>query len=262
MGYSPDQVIPFTPNVEDSILTPSSVVIQSPTPQSSSQLMRSASAQALSLEPQPISSIKPGSSSDPSYHKTPRVIKLIHVELEWWDQNPQTTARQILGPAANFLHKTPKHTQKFYELILVDSHSVSIHPHKDKKTGTIVTNTSVQIHSILTPTHWNSLPNSLKRFSIPFDSLHFTYWDYQEAWINTFTFQNQYQNHSWFFSFNKSKPVPTFPHWFINQWWPSYGPTEDILPTPVKEGFNYFKSRFYQPHPFRGSATHPIFQQL
>ena len=206
-----------------------------------------ASSQSQSLETKPIPS-RFSSSSEPAYLKTSRIVKLLQMEPEYWDPNPQKAARQLLGPDANFVQKTPQFTQKYYEFILVDTNSVSLNPHKDKKTSSIVSNTSVQIHSILSPTEWKIHPKTVKQFSQPFIPSVYNYWDYQTAWVNTFTFQNSLQNHSWFFYFNRKKPIQvTFPHWFLNQWWPCYGPTLDILPPPVREGFDYFSQRFQPP---------------
>ena len=245
----------YTKQVKSS--SPSPVVISSPTPSQSVVAststgltpctMQLASSQTHSLESTPNPS-RFSSIPEPVFLKNSKVIKLFQMEPKFWNPNPQLVARQLLAPDSNFLQKSSKCTQRYYEFILVDNGSVSFSPHKDKGSQSFVTNTSVQIHSVLSPTDWRSHPRAYKKFSKPFDPMIYNYWDYQEAWINTFTLQNHLYTHSWFFYFNKKKPAQfQFPHWFLNQWWPCYGPTIDILPPPIREGYEYFKTRFHLP---------------
>ncbi|OIT18910.1 hypothetical protein A4A49_55288 [Nicotiana attenuata] len=61
--------------------------------------------------------------------------------------------------------------------------------------------------------------------------------------MSAFTFQNQLGKHSWFILWSKQL-TSEFSQWFIHQWWPVYGHRAEILPTPVKEGYDYFCHRF------------------
>jgi hypothetical protein len=116
----------------------------------------------------------------------------------------------------------------------------------DKQTQSFVTHTSVWIKKIITPSEWGIHPSKYKRLTQPFDPQIYNYYDYQDAWINTFTFQNPPGKHSWFILWDK-QIASEFPQWFLHQWWPIYGPHIDILPHPIREGFNFFSKKFHSP---------------
>ncbi|GAV90341.1 hypothetical protein CFOL_v3_33750, partial [Cephalotus follicularis] len=81
-----------------------------------------------------------------------------------------------------------------------------------------------------------------KQFSSSFDIPVYNYFDYVQAWHNTFLFQNIEDKHSWFFCFDKtfnSKQI--IPYWFID-WWTFYGPNQYILPPSVEEALDTFAS--------------------
>jgi hypothetical protein len=195
---------------------------------------------------QPIFSKGPSLSEEPSFFKNERVYPLTQIEPNFWHSNPQEVAKLILSPQTNFLQKTLAHTQKFYEFILTDTKSCLFRPHMDKQTQSFVTHTSVWIKKIISPSEWGIHPSKYKRLSQSFEPQIFNYYDYQDAWLNTFTFQNPPGKHSWFILWDKQF-ASEFPQWFLHQWWPIYGPHLDILPPPVQDGFNYFCNRFHSP---------------
>jgi hypothetical protein len=45
----------------------------------------------------------------------------------------------------------------------------------------------------------------------------YSYWDYQQAWSNTFFLQNSKGSHSWLFYFNNFIKISNLPNWFL-QW--------------------------------------------
>ncbi|KAH1253585.1 polyprotein [Glycine max] len=114
--------------------------------------------------------------------------------------------------------------KNFYELILVDSNSVSIKHFKDPKDQTLNTHSTIQILKVLQPRHFGLDLNKGKRFSVPFDPVGYTYWDYVDAWTKTNTIYN-------------------FPNWFL-QWWDFFGPIPEIFPETVQQGFAQFKKQY------------------
>lgn len=75
----------------------------------------------------------------------------------------------------------------------------------------------------------------------------YTYWDYEQAWFNTFLLQNPGYSHSWLFYFNTSIDTTNFPIWF-SHWWDYFGRTPELLPEHpyVEEGYKFYK-KAYQP---------------
>ncbi|GAV91065.1 hypothetical protein CFOL_v3_34465, partial [Cephalotus follicularis] len=130
-------------------------------------------------------------------------------------------------------------TQTFYEFILVDTYSIKINPKSDPKNPGLITHTSVFILKILTLSEWGQNPHYFKQFTASFDLPIYNYFDYMDAWKNTFLFQNNEDRHSWFFCFDKTFKNQNIPYWFVD-WWCFYGPIEEILPPPIIEAYNTF----------------------
>ena len=59
-----------------------------------------------------------------------------------------------------------------------------------------------------------------------------------------FWYQNKTYRHSWLIYFKRNNKY-NFPNWFL-QWWDFCGPIEEILPSPGKEGFKFFKTKYDQ----------------
>lgn len=73
--------------------------------------------------------------------------------------------------------------------------------------------------------------------------LTFSYWNYQQAWYNTFFLQNPKKSHSWLFFFNSKITVQSLPNWF-KQWWNHFGPTPNILTPNATHCLNLFKAHY------------------
>ncbi|KAL2337661.1 hypothetical protein Fmac_012107 [Flemingia macrophylla] len=164
------------------------------------------------------------------------------MEPEFWDPNPNKVCQKIFPPSFLFKPLSPSKTQRFYEFILIDSHSVSIKHNFDKNDNQIITHSTFQILKVLTFKDFEIQPNKIIKFSQPFDPIGYNYWDYQAAWTNVFWFQNKINKHSWLIYFKRNVRY-FFPQWFA-EWWDFFGPIQNILPEGVKEGYNQFKSRF------------------
>ncbi|RVW83333.1 hypothetical protein CK203_038862 [Vitis vinifera] len=57
-------------------------------------------------------------------------------------------------------------------------------------------------------------------------------------------------HHSWMFYFPSKNQLSSFPFWFYS-WWTYYGPTIKILPKPILDGFELFRSSFDIPENFQ-----------
>ncbi|GAV75860.1 hypothetical protein CFOL_v3_19336, partial [Cephalotus follicularis] len=130
-------------------------------------------------------------------------------------------------------------TQSYYEFILVDTNSIKINPKSNPKHPGLITHTSVFIQKVLTLSEWGQNPHYFKQFTASFDLPIYNYFDYMDAWKNTFLFQNIENRHSWFFCFDKTFKKQTIPCCFVD-WWCFYGPIEEILSPPIIEAFNTF----------------------
>ncbi|KAL5141611.1 hypothetical protein HKD37_09G024923 [Glycine soja] len=167
---------------------------------------------------------------------------VLQMEPEFWDKNPFKATAKAFPPGFHYKPTTILKTRTFYELILVDSNSVSIKHFKDPKDQTLNTHSTIQILKVLQPRHFGSDLNKGKRFSVPFDPVGYTYWDYVDAWTKVFWNQNTRFKHSWLIYF-KTNTIYNFPNWFL-QWWDFFGPIPEIFPETVQQGFAQFERQY------------------
>ncbi|XP_057445578.1 uncharacterized protein LOC130737747 isoform X1 [Lotus japonicus] len=163
------------------------------------------------------------------------------IEPEWWDHSGGNLANKI-GTKLFPGHLDPIHpnkTQRFYEFILVDTNSVDIKHFRDKNDNSLITHSTLQILRVLRPTDFGPNPNTYRKFSQNFDPIDFNYWDYIKAWEFTILgLQNKNFKHSWLIYFKWTNKY-SFPIWF-HSWWSFFGPTTEIFPPEVLEGYNLF----------------------
>ena len=124
---------------------------------------------------------------------------------------------------------------KFKHFYLSDSHSESAY-----STATIL--------KVLSPKQWGDLFDNQKRFPSNFQMhlphcLTYSYWDYQQAWYNTFFIQNPKKAYSWLFFFNSKIIVQSLTNWF-QIWWNYFGPCTDILTPNAINCLNLFKAYY------------------
>ena len=179
---------------------------------------------------------------------------LLQIEPDWFVNNPILVAQKVFPSGFNFCPTHPNKSREFYESILVDTQSI-IPKNNMHSSNAYYTHSTYNILQVLKPSDWPMNPNNLRPFSRPSSFPSYSYWDYQQAWINCFTYQNPENKHSCLFFFKKNQTF-TFPIWF-NRFWAFIGPNESILPPPVKEGFDLFVSKFSQPN-----STQPITLQF
>ncbi|RZC09459.1 hypothetical protein D0Y65_015979 [Glycine soja] len=165
------------------------------------------------------------------------------MEPEFWDKNPFQATSKAFPSGFHFKPTTIMKSRTFYELILVDSNSVSIKHFKAPKDQTLNTHSTIQILKVLQPRHFGSNLNKGKRFSVSFDPIGYTYWDYIDAWTKVFWHQNTRFKHSWLIYF-KTNTIYNFPNWFL-QWWDFFGPIPEIFPeteSRIPTDLKYFSS--------------------
>ncbi|KAG4980251.1 hypothetical protein JHK82_033487 [Glycine max] len=171
-----------------------------------------------------------------------KFLTILQMEPEFWDKNSFKATTKAFPPGFHYKPTTILKTRTFYELILVDSNSVSIKHFKDPKDQTLNTHSIIQILKVLEPRHFGSDLNKGKRFSIPFDPVGYTYWDYVDAWTKVFWHQNTRFKHSWLIYF-KTNTIYNFPNWFL-QWWDFFGQIPEIFPETVQQGFAQFEKQY------------------
>jgi len=126
-------------------------------------------------------------------------------------------------------------SQKFYELILVDTQSVSITHTYDKHHSSQILYSKCIFRKIITAQEWKN-PFEERKFSITFTPQTFNYNDYKTAWYRAFLLMPNI--HSWFFNFHEQCPN-TFPVWFYH-WWTMFGGLTMLFPVEAQDGWLYW----------------------
>ena len=139
-----------------------------------------------------------------------KFLTILQMELEFWDTNPFKATTKAFSSGFHYKPTIILKSRTFYELIFVDSNSVSIKYFKDPKDQTLNTHSTIQILKVLQPRHFGSDLNKGKRFSVLFDPVGYTYWDYVDAWTKVFWHQNTRFKHSWLIYF-KTNTIYNFP---------------------------------------------------
>ena len=102
--------------------------------------------------------------------------------------------------------------QSYYQSILESSESVKFKYFFLSETHTKPAYSTATILKVLSPKQWGDQLHILKPFPANFQMrlphyLSYSYWDYQQAWFNTFFIQNPKKTHSWLFLFNSKITV-------------------------------------------------------
>ena len=86
------------------------------------------------------------------------------MKLEFWDKNPFKATAKAFPLGFHFKSTAINKTTTFYELILVDSNSVSIKHFKDPKDQSFNAHSTIQILKVLQPRHFGPDLNKDKNF--------------------------------------------------------------------------------------------------
>jgi len=143
--------------------------------------------------------------------------------------------QKIFGPNHQFATDDLRKTQKFYELILVDTNSVSLTHTFDKYHPVQILYSKCIIKSVLNAQQWKD-PFQERKFSITYTPQTFNYVDYKMAWYRTLLLQPNV--HSWVFNFHE-QCQNNFSVWFY-RWWTMFGCTPMVLPMEAREGWDFW----------------------
>jgi hypothetical protein len=120
------------------------------------------------------------------------------------------------------------------EILLTVTESVTItHYYQGNNPESFINFSKCHINKVLLPREWGFNPNGEKAIKIAEGKyIYFNYWDYIQAFSQTFYYQNPKNKHSWFFSVNPNILVSDLPNWFF-EWWTKFGPSLEILPKEI-----------------------------
>ena len=134
--------------------------------------------------------------------------------------------------------KNSNKTQEFYEFVLVDTGSILLFHTPCKYKENRIAYSKCTIKYVLSPTQWGSFqqktqqgatPWELRKSSQSYNPQYYTYFDYLMVRYKTFLFQNDRDQHSWLFFFDRFHEIPSLPQWFI-KWWSHFRVELKTLP--------------------------------
>ena len=107
--------------------------------------------------------------------------------------------------------------QPYYQSILEATESVKFKHFFLSETHSEPAYSTATILKVLSPNQWGDQLHKYKSFPPNFQMrlphcLVYSYWDYQQAWFNTFFLQNPKKSHSWLFFFNSKIIVQSLPN--------------------------------------------------
>ncbi|RDX67953.1 Orf V, partial [Mucuna pruriens] len=173
-------------------------------------------------------------SNDP-YVEKPKLLPIMTLESYMIKEDLKTLIAHIFPKNFNYLPNNQLKTQIFYEFILVDTDSAEI-THTEDDQGSVLFS-EMKVINILSPQDSNQYLFDSKTFSRQFNPPGYTYYDYIDAWFNTFYINPK--KHSWFIWFKKGIPLK-FSKWFV-KWFYNFRLLREIFPQNVKEVYDYFK---------------------
>ena len=181
------------------------------------------------------------------FHKT-NFQNICSAENGFYDANPYVFAKRMFSEKFLYTPYDNYKTPEFYERILEETQSVTFRHFEDKGH---VNYSTARIHRVIHPSQWQPDTLSLNKFknktneALPYRSS-FSYFDYQQAWWNTFWRKNANNTHTWLFFF-ENFDIRTAPYWFL-RWWELLGPTDEILHPKTRPSYELFLEKF-QPLP-------------
>jgi hypothetical protein len=150
-------------------------------------------------------------------------VKPCHSHL----RNPLDIAKSFFPPKWNFIPTHPAKSVNFYRDILKHTESVTLVPidyQFDLEKKNIAFH-NCYIRKIISLRDWGR-PFDLQ--FLPRHTKKFNYYDYIEAWTKVIFYQNNKDNHSWYFCFD-NQFNSQLPSWF-NRWWNAYDTIPEVLP--------------------------------
>ncbi|KAH9779649.1 hypothetical protein KPL71_007778 [Citrus sinensis] len=173
---------------------------------------------------------------------------IISIEDGFYHSNPFQSISKFFPQGWFFKPWDLTKPQSYYQSILEITDSVKFKHFFLSKTHSEPAYSTATILKVLSPNQWGDLLHNFKTFPLDFETRlphcrSFSYWDYQQAWYNTFFIQNPKKSHSWLFFFNLKITVQSLPNWF-HHWWNYFGPTSEILTQNALHCLNLFKANY------------------
>ena len=153
---------------------------------------------------------------------------------------------EFLPQEWHYLPKQPEKNIKFYKSILIQEKSTQIENIMNKGNPLEFLYQKFIITGFVSSKEWGRHPSLLKTLidlkTLTSSKLHYSYYDYMDAFEKVLFYQNKSFDHSWFLMFDKkfSNPIPT---WFL-KWWEMFGSVPQIFLEPLQDALRYFGSRF------------------
>ncbi|ESQ50202.1 hypothetical protein EUTSA_v10002271mg, partial [Eutrema salsugineum] len=145
----------------------------------------------------------------------------------------------------------PHNTDKsvlFFQTILEITVSVSFKHFYLNENHTDPAYSTFKIHKVIAPSDWEydlnenlNFPEILKDLSC--FNVSFNYWDYCQAWYNSFLIQSPKRKHTWLIFFYTTFYLSKSPYWFI-PWWNYFGYVTEIFKLNIQKSFQIFKTNF------------------
>ncbi|KAK9997460.1 hypothetical protein SO802_022146 [Lithocarpus litseifolius] len=153
---------------------------------------------------------------------------------------------EVLPEGWHYIPKHPEKNIKYYRCILIQEESARIENIMNKGDPSVVLYHKFIISSFVSCKDWGQHPSLLKKLiglkSLSGSELHYSYYDYMDAFEKVLFYQNKNFDHSWFLMFDK-KFFGQIPTWFL-KWWEMFGPVRQIWPEPLQDALRFFSSRF------------------
>lgn len=190
-----------------------------------------------------------------------RFQNVVSVEKGFYSSDPQTVLLNIFPKGWHFKPWDLSKPHSYYRSILELTDSIKIKDHFLEGDTICPAYSTCKILSVLPPVAWGQDLHKSKSFPAMFKTSYkhsrtFSYWDYQQAWFNTFLIQNDKFSHSWLFHFEASFNGSTVPSWF-SHWWSWYGADPRILPPHITESYSFW--HLNSPPPKDYSFSDPLF---
>lgn len=194
--------------------------------------------------------LKQISQTTPSeYFEKHTYQNIINIEKGFFVNNdPFLTIEKYFGKNNFFKpHNTDK-TVLFFQTILEITDSVSFKHFYLNENHTDAAYSTFKIHKIIAPCDWEydlndnlNFPEDLK--NLPCYNVPFNYWDYCQAWYNSFLIQSPKHKHTWLIFFDTTCNLSKSPYWFI-PWWNYFGSVTEIFKPNIQKSFQIFKTNF------------------
>ncbi|KAL0004648.1 hypothetical protein SO802_012209 [Lithocarpus litseifolius] len=157
---------------------------------------------------------------------------------------------EVLPEEWHFLLKHLKKNIKYYRHILIQEGFARVEDIMNKGDPSVVLYHKFIITGFVSCRDWEQHPSLLKILtslkSFTGSDLHYSYYDYMDAFEKVLFYQNKKFDHSWFLMFDKnfSSIIPT---WFL-KWWEMFGSVPQIFLEPLQDTLRYFSLRYQVTH--------------